>query len=120
MNKIDPVCLIDVVYDYTDIIGISINVANNLLKALVAFDALALQKSSGIKFIDIEKQSSFNIKCSEQLLWIQNDFTIYMPYEKIEIMRAMILDVLMGNGFPGYHFDIDLNTTGTQLSFVFQ
>lgn len=43
-----------------------------------------------------------------------------MPYEKIEIMRAMILDVLMGNGFPGYHFDIDLNTTGTQLSFVFQ
>lgn len=46
MNEIDSVCLIDVVYDYTDIIGISINVANNLLKALVAFDALALQKKA--------------------------------------------------------------------------
>lgn len=122
MNEIKSVCSIDMIYDKQNLIGITIDISDNLLETLAVLDLLISNKMKSVMLVDNENHISIIIRQGIVDRNFQNGAEIILPNKEWEIIQSMLLDVFIHKGFSGYHYDIDLNSSfgELQLSIIFQ
>ena len=92
-------------FDFSD----QIQIFDEFLKLLSA------SKISGILLFDSSSKEKIVLKTG-----IQNELetnTLLINKETFEVLQKLVLDVISGNSFPGYHLDIEL-FNGVDVTFI--
>ena len=123
MNNYVLKCKIDLLFDKHCLIGISIDLSDDIKTAIVNFDLLIYDKINSISLFDKDRKRTIFIRKGERRIDITDDkINIDISHKELDAIQSMLLDVFINNGFNGYHYDIDfaLNAAEIQLSIIFQ
>ena len=98
---------VDYIMDSEVCIGIVIDLTKSVEKAIVLFDILLAEKVKSIYFIDTNTRNHIEIYKGDSDVKLDSKVIITLSQNDIEIIRNMMLDVSIGLGFSGYHYDIE-------------
>lgn len=98
---------VDYIMDSGVCIGIVIDLTKSVEKAIVLFDILLEEKVKSIYFIDTNTRNHIEINKGDSDVRLDSKVIITLSQNDIEIIRNMMLDVSIGLGFAGYHYDIE-------------
>lgn len=101
---------IEFIMDSNVCIGINIDVSRNIERGIVLFDVLLEDKAKSIYLCDSNKGSRVLIQKGNNNVLFDSKIVITLSDNNIEIIKNMLLDVAVGMGFLGYHYDIDMST----------
>lgn len=111
---------VDYIMDSKVCIGIIIDLTKSIEKAIVLFDILLTEKVKSICFVDTNTKNHIEIFKGDCSVKLGSKVIITLSQNDIEIIRNMMLDVFMGLGFPGYHYDIETgDSCSVDLYFTF-
>lgn len=110
---------IDFIMDSEACIGVNIDLSKNTDKAIISFDVLLADKVKSICFYDINKKNRILVYKGRTNIQFGPQIVITLLESDIEIIRNLLLDVSIGQGFNGYHYDIEVfNTEPIDLCFT--
>lgn len=113
--------LIDSIMDSDVCVGVIVDLSKNIDKTIVMFDLLYSDKVTSIYFDDPIKKLRASIRKGKTGVQFGGEITITLSEKDIDLMRDMMLNVIMGVGFPGYHYDVEpADIASAELCFVFQ
>ena len=112
--------LIDIIMDSNTCIGVVVNLSKNIDRAIVMFDLLYLDKVTSIYFDDPIKKLRISICKGKSCVRFDSKITITLSEKDIDLIRDMMLNVTLGLGFPGYHYDVETTDNASpELCFIF-
>ena len=99
---------IECIKDSEVLIGMTVDLTFSTEHSIVMFDALLSGKVESICFFDTTNKVRMLICLGNTSIDLDPNIVITLNKYNIEIIRDMLLDVAIGNGFAGYHFDMEL------------
>jgi len=93
-------------FDFSD----QIQIFDEYLKMLSA------SKVSGFLLFDSSSKEKIVFKTGIRNEMLEND-TLLISNETLTVLQKLVLDVISGNSFPGYHLDIEL-FNGEGVTFI--
>ena len=99
---------IEFINDLDICIGIIVNLTSNTDHSIVMFDALLSGKVESLCFSDLTNKVRLLVYEGIPKVDLKNNITITLSKHHIEVLKDMLLDVSIGGGFVGYHYDIEL------------
>lgn len=113
--------IIDSIMDSNTCIGVIVNLSENIDKAIVMFDLLYWDKVTSIYFDDPIKKLRVSVRKGKSCIRFDSKIAITLPERDIDLIIDMMLNVTLGLGFPGYHYDVETtDNASTELCFIFQ
>ena len=119
MQMITINCGVEFLYDSGRMIGAEIDVSSVPEIATVVFDCLLEGKLKGILLKGRDKKHSVILCNGNNAICEGNPMEIHLSRSDCEIIRNLLLNVFIGDCFPGYHFDVCLNLNGQETEVCF-
>lgn len=103
-------------------IGIWIDLSNSIERCISALEAITTKKANSLYLYSEKSKKPIRISMGEKNICLEESYDLILPSSDIEVIKCLLLDVFLNNGFPGYHYDLDITNKNydVQISFVLQ
>lgn len=104
-------------------IGINIDLSSVIEKSISSLDALIERKVNHIVLFDSTKSHIVVLSVGKiRYEVIKNRIELSLPSSEVDILKGLMLDVFVGKGFLGFHYDIDIPDLKNEfgVSFILQ
>ena len=94
--------------------GVTLDLSDKPERMIALFDALEMGRLAAFKLTDRTAGDTVTLALSDRTAYGPDPQTVCLSPEDMEMVKCMLVDVCIGNGFPGYHVDLEAASgTGT-------
>ena len=115
-------CDIEFITDKSECIGICIDISSDIEKCISALEAIITRKINSLYLCYGKSKQIIRVQIGEKNIFMKETYDLHLSFADIEIIKHLLLDVFLNNGFPGYHYDVDVKNGiyDMQVSFIMQ
>ena len=120
MISFETLSNIDILFFDQNTIGIDFDFSKCVEKTVAHFDLLLSEKVSAIKCVGKNNCAVLRVTSNENELKVGKEIEFTVNQQTLELVKDGLLNVLIHEGFSGYHLDIDVQIEGGRPRYLLQ
>ncbi|MBQ8420038.1 MAG: hypothetical protein IJY37_06780 [Clostridia bacterium] len=112
-------CDFELIYCESECVGMVFDLSDVVQKCICSLDAILENKTKQILLEDNKQKKYVLLDIGEKNFRHEQEAKLSLPRAEWEIIRNLLLDVFIGAGFSGYHYDLAVSND-MELTFLMQ